>query len=150
MTRNILNSPQYLSDMRRYISDTERKRGQWNKAISYYADFLLDSYIDICKWFADENEAIPDLSLDTVLNGALGWHQYSYGGLALVYDGDIAKVVFTPAQFTKWQQGRKVTDEPILDIQARALAAGWRVLKSAQRYADMCANLQNRQPNEKK
>lgn len=150
MTRNILNSPQYLSDMRRYISDTERKRGQWNKAISYYADFLLDSYIDICKWCADQNEAIPDLSLDTVLNGALGWHQYSYGGLALVYDGDIAKVVFTAVQFTKWQQGRKVTDEPMLDIQARALAAGWRVLKSAQRYADMCANLQNRQPNEKK
>lgn len=149
MTRNILNSPQYLSDMRRYISDTERKRGQWNKAISYYADFLLDSYIDICKWCADQNEAIPDLSLDTVLNGALGWHQYSYGGLALVYDGDIAEVVFTAVQFTKWQQGRKVTAEPLLDIQARALAAGWGVLKSAQRYADMCANLQNRQPDEK-
>lgn len=150
MTRNILNSPEYLSDMRTYISETELKRGQWNKTMAYYADLLLDSYIDICKWCADENEAIPDLSLDTVLNGALGWHQYSYGGLALVYDGDIAKVVFTPAQFTKWEQGRKVTAEPLLDIQARALAAGWRVLKSAQRYADMCANLQNRQPNEKK
>lgn len=116
---------------------------------TFYAYFLLDSYIDICKWCADQNEAIPDLSLDLVLNGASGWHQYSYGGCALVYDGDIAKVVFTAVQFTKWQQGRKVTDEPMLDIQARALAAGWRVLKSAQRYADMCANLQNRQPNEK-
>lgn len=149
MTRNILNSPQYLSDMRAYISKTEQKRGQWNKTIAYYADFLLDSYIDICKWRADQNEAIPALSLDVVLDGALGWHQYSYGGCALVYDGDIAKTVFTPAQFTKWEQGRKVTDEPMLDIQARALAAGWRVLKSAKRYADMCANLQNRQPNEK-
>lgn len=149
MTRNILNSPEYLSDMRTYISETELKRGQWNKTMAYYAYFLLDSYIDICKWCADQNEAIPDLSLDTVLNGASGWHQYSYGGLALVYDGDIAKIVFTPAQFTKWEQGRKVTDEPMLDIQARALAAGWMVLKSAQRYADMCANLQNRQPNEK-
>lgn len=88
-------------------------------------------------------------SLDLVLNGASGWHQYSYGGCALVYNGDIAKVVFTPAQFAKWEQGRKVTAEPLLDIQARALAAGWRVLKSAQRYADMCANLQNRQPDEK-
>lgn len=149
MIHNILNTPQYLSDMRCYISEIERKRGQWNKAISYYADLLLDSYIDICKWCADENEAIPDLSLDTVLNGASCWHQYSYGGLALAYDGDIAKVVFTPAQFAKWEQGRKVTAEPLLDIQARALAAGWRVLKSAQRYADMCANLQNRQPDEK-
>lgn len=149
MTSNILNSPQYLSDMRAYISKTEQKRGQWNKTMAYYADFLLDSYIDICKWYADQNEAIPALSLDTVLNGALGWHQYSYGGCALVYDGDIAKTVFTPAQFTKWEQGRKVTDEPMLDIQARALAAGWMVLKSAKRYADMCANLQNRQPNEK-
>lgn len=149
MTRNILNSPKYISDMRTYISDTERKRGQWNKATAYYADFLLDSYIEICKWCADQNEAIPALSLDLVLNGASGWHQYSYGGLALVYDGDIAKVVFTAVQFTKWQQGRNVTAEPLLDIQARALAAGWRVLKSAKRYADMFANLQNRQPDEK-
>lgn len=45
MTRNILNSLKYLSDMRTYISETERKRGQWNKATAYYADFLLDSYI---------------------------------------------------------------------------------------------------------
>lgn len=66
-----------------------------------------------------------------------------------MYNSDIAKVVFTPAQFAKWEQGRKVTAEPLLDIQARALAAGWRVLKSAQRYADMCTNLQNQQPDEK-
>lgn len=46
MTRNILNSLKYLSDMRTYISETERKRGQWNKATAYYADFLLDSYIE--------------------------------------------------------------------------------------------------------
>lgn len=149
MIHNILNSPKYLSDMRAYISETERKRGQWNKATAYYADFLLDSYIEICKWCADQNAAIPALSLDLVLNGASGWHQYSYGGCALVYNGDIAKVVFTPAQFAEWEQGRKVTAEPLLDIQARALAAGWRVLKSAQRYADMCTNLQNRQPDEK-
>ena len=149
MIHNILKSYQYLSDMRCYISEIERKRGQWNKATAYYADFLLDSYIEICKWCANQNEAIPDLSLDLVLNGASGWHQYSYGGCALVYDGDIAKVVFTPAQFAKWEQGRKVTAGPLLDIQARGLAAGWRVLKSAQRYADMCANLQNRQPDEK-
>lgn len=61
--------------------------------MAYYADLLLDSYIDICKWRADQNEAIPALSLDVVLDGALGWHQYSYGGCALVYDGDIAKTV---------------------------------------------------------
>lgn len=149
MIHNILTSHQYLSDLRTYISDTERKRGQWNKATAYYADFLLDSYIEICKRYADRNEAIPALSLDIVLSGASGWRQYSYGGLALVCDVDIAKVVFTPAQFAKWEQGRKVTAESLLDIQARALAAGWRVLKSAQRYANMCANLQNRQPNEK-
>lgn len=119
MTRNNFKLTQYLSDMRAYISKTEQKRGQWNKTMAYYAYFLLDSYIDICKWRADQNEAIPDLSLDLVLNGASGWHQYSYGGCALVYDGDIAKTVFTPAQFTKWEQGRKVTDEPLLDIQAR-------------------------------
>lgn len=149
MIHNILTSHQYLSDLRTYISDTERKRGQWNKATAYYADLLLDSYIEICKWCADQNEAIPALSLDTVLSGASGWRQYSYGGCALVCDVDIAKVVFTPAQFAKWEQGRKVTAEPLLDIQARALAAGWRVLKSAQRYADMCTNLQNQQPDEK-
>lgn len=78
MIHNILNSPEYLSDLRTYISDTERKRGQWNKATAYYAYFLLDSYIEICKWHADQNEAIPPLSLDLVLNGASGWHQYSY------------------------------------------------------------------------
>lgn len=49
MIHNILTSHQYLSDLRTYISDTERKRGQCNKATAYYADFLLDSYIEICK-----------------------------------------------------------------------------------------------------
>lgn len=93
MTRNILNSPTYLSDMRTYISETERKRGQWNKATAYYADFLLDSYIETCKWCADQNEAIPALSLEIVLNGASCWHQYSYGGCALVYDGDMLAYV---------------------------------------------------------
>lgn len=137
MTHNILSSPEYISDMHAYISDIERKRGQWNKATAYYAYFLLDSYIEICKWHADQNEAIPDLLLDTVLNGSSGWHQYSHDGCALVDDRDIAKLVFTPAQFAKWERGRKVTAEPLLHIQARALVAGWRVLKSAQRYADM-------------
>ena len=55
--------------MRTYISETERKRGQWNRATAYYAYFLLDSYIEICKWCADQNAAIPALSLDLVLNG---------------------------------------------------------------------------------
>lgn len=137
MTHNILNSPKYLSDLHAYISDIERKGGHWDKATAYYAYFLLDRYIEICRWHADQNEAIPALSLLTVLNGALGWNQYSYHGCALVDDRDIAKLVLTPAQFAKWEQGRKVTAEPLLDIQARALAAGWRVLKSAQRYADM-------------
>ena len=149
MTHNILSSPEYISDMRAYISDIERKRGQWNKATAYYAYFLLDSYIEICKWHADQNEAIPPLSLDLVLNGASGWRQYSYGGCALVYDGDIAKVVFTPAQFAKWEQGRKVTAEPLLDIQARALADACKLVMCAKRYADIYANLQNRQPDEK-
>lgn len=124
-------------------------RTYWDRGVTDFALDLLENYENICKECENDGNPVPACNKKTLLNGADDWRVYCYGGCALVYNGDIAKVVFTPAQFAKWEQGRKVTAEPLLDIQARALAAGWRVLKSAQRYADMCTNLQNRQPDEK-
>lgn len=46
--------------------------------------------------------------------------------------------------------GTKGNGRTIVRYSGARLAAGWRVLKSAQRYADMCTNLQNQQPDENK
>lgn len=58
-----------------------------------------------------------------LLNGANDWSQYSWGGSALIYDGDIAERLCTPSELKKTRNGerRPNSREEWLDVQARAL-----------------------------
>ena len=95
-------------------------RSAWEKGVKDYAVMILE-YLDV------EDITRDDISNKMLLNGAENWMQYSYGGCALIYDGDIAKSLCTPSEL------RKVTRkdgtvrqnansrENWLDVQARAL-----------------------------
>lgn len=59
-----------------------------------------------------------------VLNGAPDWSAYSYGGCALVYDGDIAGRYCTPSEQKRAKNGvrRPNRREEWPDVQARVFA----------------------------
>ena len=61
--------------------------------------------------------------------GADSWREYSYGGGALIYDGDIARKLCAPWELRRTRDGarRPNSRETWLDVQARALgqAASW-------------------------
>lgn len=63
-----------------------------------------------------------------LLNGARSWHEYSWGGCALVSDMDIAKHYCTPSELKKTREGlrRPNKKDAWLDVQARALGQACR------------------------
>ena len=60
---------------------------------------------------------------EAMLNGANDWIQYSWGGSALIYDGNIAERLCTPSELKRTHNGerRPNSHEEWLDVQARAL-----------------------------
>ena len=71
-----------------------------------------------------ENELLPVADLNKeLLNGAANWREYSYGGCALIYDGDIAERLCAPSEYAKTRGGERAPNarESWLDVQARAL-----------------------------
>lgn len=149
MTHTTFPSDRYIYDMTAYIALTYCRRGRWNQAVASYATFLLESYVRMCWKAKNTGQPIPELTPVTLLQGKRCWAEYSQGGCALTEPADIAKRVFTPKQFAKWESGRKVTAEPLVDIQTRALVDACKLVMSAKRYAGMCANIQTQQPDEK-
>lgn len=68
-------------------------------------------------------------------NGAADWSQYSYGGCALIYDGEIAETVCTPSELRCKRGGELQPNsrETWLDVQARALSQAWRMIRDNMR-----------------
>lgn len=92
--------------------DYEKARSQWERGVLEYATDLLDYIPD---------DTVP--TTEMLLNGAENWNQYSYGGCALVYDGDICERLCPPSEQRKKDYGRLQPNryETWFDVQARAL-----------------------------
>lgn len=102
------------------------ERSAWGKGVLLYAMLILES-VD------DDVEITRDNAEEILLNGASSWEQYSWGGSALIYDGDIAKTLCTPSELKRTKDGerRPNSNEEWLDVQARALRqAYWKIIKS--------------------
>lgn len=94
----------------------------WNKGVTVYALELVEAL----KEAADYNKRNPEPGAECkawLLNGAQDWEQFSYGGSALIYDGDIAERLCTPSELKKTRNGERNPNgrETWLDVQARAL-----------------------------
>lgn len=104
-------------------------RSAWGRGVQYYAEYLLDVATD---WKnekrAAELEAATNFSefKKILLNGADDFKSFSWGGCALIYDQDIAKVLCNPSELKKTDGGRLRPNksEDWLDVQARALYQG--------------------------
>lgn len=125
-----------------YNTITEEKtRSAWDRGVKEYALELLESLneaIDGGYFFADDLNA-PKLVRKALLNGADNWSMYSWGGSALIYDGDIAERLCNPSELKKTRNGerRPNSREEWLDTQARALGQAAYKVREAIRSASL-------------
>lgn len=87
----------------------------WRKGVKAYA-------LELIEGAEGELSALADLKKE-LLNGAANWREYSYGGCALIYDGEIAERLCSPSEYRKTRDGQRTPNsrETWLDCQARAL-----------------------------
>ena len=89
------------------------RKSAWDKGVDEYADELRENL--------RENKLKP--TEQNMLNGARDWKQYSYGGMSLIYNEDIARRLSSPSELKRTNNGqnRPNKNEEWLDVQARAL-----------------------------
>lgn len=106
--------------------ENSKARSAWSKGVKDFALDLLENIRDL-----NGREVETRKELETaLLNGALNWSEYSWGGCALIYDGDIAARLCSPSEFRRtrggeWRPNRR---EEWLDVQARALFQACRLI----------------------
>ena len=111
----------YTNELRKLVAQFPN-RSVWKKGVKKYADELLDNLEEK----AQINERLPKDEKELkewLLNGAMDWEDYSYGGCSLIYDSQIAERLCTPSELKKKDGGRLApnSQESWLDVQTRAL-----------------------------
>lgn len=112
-------------DRIRAAIEAEPARSAWKRGVKVYALELLDELAEAIDggYFDPANFETPRMLRAALLNGAADWHQYSEGGSALVYNGDIAERLCSPSELKRTRNGERTPNsrETWLDAQARAL-----------------------------
>ena len=114
--------------------EIRKDRSAWNKGVTLYAWELLDEIQERTNYEHKEPENADELK-EYALNGAESWEQYSWGGSALIYNGDIAERLCSPSELKKTRNGerRPNSREGWLDTQARALFQAYNRIRSIYR-----------------
>lgn len=105
------------------VLEARKDRSAWDKGVTAYAVDLLDKYQMRAEFEGREAADRKELK-EWLLNGASTWSEYSWGGSALIYNSDIAKLLCSPSELKRTRNGerRPNSHEEWLDTQARALA----------------------------
>ena len=107
------------------IINNRKDRSAWDKGVSVYSYELLEQLQEAAEggYFKAEQISNGNAIREAMLNGASDWSQYSWGGSALIYDGDIAERLCNQSELKKTRNGerRPNSREEWLDVQARAL-----------------------------
>lgn len=100
----------------------KKDRSAWGRGVNVYALELVEELEERAAYEGRNPEPGQECR-EWLLNGANDWSQYSWGGSALIYDGDIAERLCTPSELKKTRNGerRPNSREEWLDVQARAL-----------------------------
>lgn len=104
--------------------ENKKVRSAWDRGVKAYA---IDMLSELSENIADGwyTEPTNRKELETVLlNGAKDWKQYSDGGCALCYDGQIVETLCTESEKKRYYAGKlnkPNSNEEWLDCQARAL-----------------------------
>lgn len=102
--------------------NNKKCRSAWDKGVNLYAYDLLNTLKEAIEWQGHEPTDRTELK-NMLLNGADSWHQASWGGSYLIYNGDIARRLCTPSELKRTRNGERKpnNNEEWLDVQARAL-----------------------------
>ncbi len=105
--------------------ESEKQRSAWDKGVTQYALEMVEQLgKQINGGYFEELDLTESKKVRAaLLNGAADWSQYSWGGSALIYNGDIAERLCSPSELKKTRNGerRPNSREEWLDTQARAL-----------------------------
>lgn len=115
--------------------EQRKDRSAWGRGVTAYAVDMLQQLTENYKdgYISADDLATRTTAEAAALSGAQDWKQYSWGGSALVYDGDIAAALCTPSELKRTRNGerRPNSQEEWLDVQARALYQAFRRVYSA-------------------
>ena len=104
--------------------DTIPARSTWARGVREYArEILMERDEEGASFEGMEDPATRKAKL---LNGARSWQEYSAGGCAFAYDGDIIQRLMTPSEQKRlrYREGGWKDPNPMenwIDVQARAL-----------------------------
>ena len=92
-----------------------RDRSAWDRGVTRYA-------LDMLAGLDGDAELTARTVERTLLDGAPSWHDYSWGGCALIYDADIAERLCCPSELRRTRGGERRPNarEEWLDTQVRA------------------------------
>lgn len=102
--------------------EARKDRSAWSRGVNAYALELLEELRERASYEGRDPKPGKECR-EWMLNGAQNWNEYSWGGSALIYNGDIAERLCTPSELKKTRNGerRPNSREEWLDTQARAL-----------------------------
>ena len=111
----------YTNELRKLVEEIPNTSA-WKRGVKEYTDELLDILEEKAQYYERLPRNEKELK-EWLLNGAMDWEDYSYGGCSLIYDGDIAERLCTPSELKKKDGGRLEpnSQESWLDVQTRAL-----------------------------
>lgn len=106
----------------REIIESRQERSAWARGVKAYALELCDQLQERAEHEHREPADRAELKA-WALNGAQDWQEYSAGGCALVYDGDIAARLCTPSELKRCRGGERQPNgrEDWIHVQGRAL-----------------------------
>lgn len=112
--------------------NSSKARSAWARGVRDYALDLvenLNQYDDIDPDDLTSRKLVERYMLD----GASDWEQYSNGGCALIYNGDIARRLCTAYELKLTRDGQRDPNarETWIDVQARALSQAARLAENA-------------------
>ena len=115
----------YTNELRTLVEQIPNTSA-WKRGVKEYTDELLDNLEERAQSYERLPRNEKELE-EWLLNGAMSWDEYSYGGCSLIYNGDIAEKLCTPSELKKKDGGRRAPNsrESWLDVQARALYQAW-------------------------
>ena len=94
----------YTNELRKLVEEIPNTSA-WKKGVKEYADELLDNLEEKAQYYERLPRNEKELK-EWLLNGAMDWAEYSYGGCSLIYDSQIAERLCTPSEFKRKDSGR--------------------------------------------
>lgn len=116
-----------LTLVRDAIAVTPRQRSAWMRAVYVIALDMIDAVEEVP---ADGVDSAENLRR-TLLRGAPDWAAYTFGGMLFRWDGEIARLLMTPARYQYyWVDGHALPDGMTwYGLYSRAVEQAWRVIR---------------------